>query len=106
MANGRHGHACVVSQGHLYAIGGYGARTLVERMDLATYTWETMPGLDTDFTLGQALVYDDTVYIVYWQTGLVLRLSNSKWVEVATVGGIGLRPVYPAPLVTQDTLGC
>merc|ERR1712106_43173 len=111
----RQGHACVVYEGYLYAIGGasnkWGAAgTTVEKMELNTLTaWEAGPGLDTRFDGGQAIVYQVTIFLVY-RDGKVMKLNTDgtdKWEEVADLGRtIGGRPVFPAPIVTPGAIGC
>jgi len=108
MATRRWGHACVVHQDYLYVIGGTGAGTTVEKMELTSLTkWEAGPVLDTDFA-GQAIVYQDTIFLVY-QDGKVVKLNTEdQWEEVTDLGRyIGqTRPVFPAPVVTPGAIGC
>ena len=108
MATARDGHACVVHQDYLYVIGGYGAYTSVEKMKLTSLTkWEAGPGLDTDFWAGQAIVYQDTIFLVY-KDGKVVKLNTEdKWEVVIDLGrSIGSRPLFPAPIVTPGAIGC
>jgi len=108
LAAARDGHACVVHQDYLYAIGGYGARTTVEKMKLTSLTkWEAGPGLDTAFEYGQAIVYQDTIFLVY-KDGKVVKLNTEdKWEVVIDLGrAIGSRPLFPAPIVTPGAIGC
>merc|ERR1712129_444328 len=94
MTSAREGHACVVHQEYLFVIGGAGAWTSVEKMELSTNTWEAGPGLDTNFYYGQAIVYQDTIFLVY-KDGKVVKLNTEdKW-EVVTdlrLGDAGRRP--------------
>ena len=108
MATDRSGHACVVHQDYLYVIGGdIRDKTSVEKMKLTSLTkWEAGPGLDTDFSYGQAIVYQDTIFLVY-DDGKVVKLNTEdKWEEVTDLGHIGSRPVFPAPIVTPGAIGC
>jgi len=115
MTRARYGHACAVHQGYIYVMGGRPAHASVERMKLTSLTWETGPELDTALsffigqsTVGEAIVYQDTLFLVYKQTGRVVKLNTEdKWEDVADLGGdIGNRPVFPAPIVTPATIGC
>jgi len=79
-------------------------------MKLTSLTkWEAGPALDTDtdFSYGQAIVYQDTIFLVY-ADGKVMKLNTEdKWEEVTDLGrDIGLRPVFPAPIVTPGAIGC
>merc|ERR1739838_1207060 len=110
MTTARQLHACVVHQDYLVVIGGSGAAAAgrtVEKIKLTSLTkWEAGPGLDTDFTYGQAIVYQDTIFLVY-KDGKVVRLNTEgdKWEAVADLGrNIGTRPVFPAPIVTPGAI--
>ena len=107
MENARYGHACLLHEGFLYVIGGVGADTSVEKIQLGTLTWETGPGLSKGFAYGQAILYQDTVFLVY-KGGQVVKLNTEdKWEDVADLGGsIGSRPVFPAPILTTAAIGC
>jgi len=109
MTSARSNHACVVHQDYLVVIGGYGAERTVEKIKLNSLTeWEAGPGLDTGLYYGQAMVYQDTIFLVY-RDGKVVKLNTEgdKWEEVADLGrDIGLRPVFPAPIVTPGAIGC
>jgi len=108
MATARFGHACVVHQDYLYAIGGAGAYSSVEKMKLTSLTkWETGPELDTSFYGGQAIVYQDTLFLVYKEGKVVKLNTEDKWEKVTDlVHGLGDRPVFPAPIVTPWLIGC
>jgi len=107
MENARYGHACLVHEGFLYVIGGVGAEASVEKIKLGTLTWKTGPGLDKGFAYGQAILYQDTIFLVY-KGGQVVKLNTEdKWEDVADLGGsIGRRPVFPAPILTRAAIGC
>ena len=108
MTTARAGHACVVHQDYLYAIGGWGAAgKRVEKMELNSLTkWEAVPGLDTDFSFGQTIVYEDTIFLVYREGKVVKLNTEDKWEAVTDLGYIGDRPVFPAPIVTPGAIGC
>ena len=102
LGEARHGHSCVLHQGYIYAIGGEkAAGTSVERMDIATDTWESAPSLPSEISYGQALSYGSTLYVVNPE-GQVWKLSTAgQWEEVVgagDIGYIGTRRVYPAPI--------
>merc|ERR1712106_270566 len=104
MTTARWAHACVVHQDYLFVIGGRWkeANLSVEKIKLNSLTkWEAGPGLDTKFIFGQAIVYQDTIFLVY-QNGKVVKLNTEdKWAVVTELGrSIGSRPVFPAPILT------
>ena len=105
MAQARDQHACVAMEGNLYMIGGYGTQFSVEIMKISTKERKAGPRLDKGFSGGQAFVHNSSIYLVY-KEGNVIKLTPDGWEDVANVGWIGWRPVYPAPLVTADILGC
>ena len=89
-------------------MGGYGEQSvevLTLGADTAQSQWRTGPTLPSRFSYGQSVVFQDTLYLVRWD-GYVVKMVGDKWVDVARIGRIGSRPVYPAPLVTADMLGC
>ena len=100
------GHACVVHKRFLYAIGGRIKGTRVDRMKLSNNTWETGPRLDTLFYYGQAIVYQDTLFLVYREGKVVKLNTEDKWEVVADLVNIGDRRVFPAPIVTPGAIGC
>merc|ERR1712086_1107615 len=109
LATARYAHACVVHQDYLYVMGGYGGYSIrVEKMKLTSLTkWEAGPGLDTAFQHGQAIVYQDTIFLVYEEGKVVKLNTEDKWEVVTDLGrSIGSRPVFPAPVVTPGAIGC
>ena len=110
LGEARHGHSCVLHGGYIYAIGGEkAAATSVERMDIATDTWESAPSLPSEISYGQALSYGSTLYVVNPE-GQVWKLSTAgQWEEVVgagDIGYIGTRRVYPAPVVSPTEISC
>ena len=106
MATPRKFHACAVLDDHIYVLGGTGLSS-TEIMDLTTNTWTSGPELPEDFKYGQGVTFQDTLYAISMQ-GTVYKLDDDKagWTEVATVGNIGSRPVFPALVVNEDILHC
>ena len=105
----RYGHSCAVHKGLLYVIGGLTSDSeySVEILDISTSDmWQFGPELPHEFYAGQALVYSDTLHVILQESGLIMKLDNNKWQEINAVGDIGYRPVFPAPVVTSDILGC
>ena len=106
MKHARRGHSCVLVDGQLFVIGGYGADKSVEVMDVSSGTWRDGPSLDGSHIYGQAVVHDSVLYVLY-KDGKVVKLTDGKkWEDVASIGSIGTRPVNPPPLVTAALLGC
>ena len=93
-------------------LGGLGAETSVEFYDLLENVWTPGPDLDREMVGGHATVYDGRLFAVY-ADGLVLEMAKDRtaWIEteVANIGSWdvrGNRPVMPAPLLTEEMLGC
>ena len=105
MAQARDQHACVAMEVNFYMIGGYGTQFSMEIMKISTKERKAGPRLDKGYSGGQAVVHNSSIYLVY-KEGNVRKLTPDGWEVVAHVGWIGWRPVYPAPLVTADILGC
>ena len=102
----RVGHSCVRRGGEIFVIGEKGAYKSVEVLNISSQTWREGPSLPASHSLGQAIVYDSVLYVLY-KDGTVVKLTEGgEWENVARVGNIGYRPVYPAPLVTPGMLGC
>jgi len=103
----RNGHGCVVHQDYLYVIGGRHPVRSVEKMKLTSLTkWEAGPELDASFEYGQAIVYQDTLFLVYDEGKVVKLNTEDKWEEIADLGYDGYRAVFPAPIVTPGAIGC
>ena len=112
MQHARHTHACIVLRNNIVVMGGRGAATSVEFYDLLEDEWTTGPDLDRGMHDGHATVHDGRLFAVYTD-GLVLEMAGDKsaWIEteVANIGSWdvgGWRPVMPAPLLTEEMLGC
>ena len=107
MEHGRYSHSCAVHDNYIYVLGGMNAKTSAERLDLSTMIWEKVSDLPEEFEGGQALSFHSTLYLVNRWTGLVVKLTkDNQWEMITTLGFIGDRTVYPAPLVTPQILGC
>ena len=105
MARARYAHSCEVVGGHLFVMGGDGAGA-VEMMNISTQKWQPGPELAKSFSSGQAVVYRSTLFLVS-REGKVVKLTDAaKWEDVANIGPIGTRPVFPAQVVTAGVLGC
>jgi len=79
----------------------------VEKMKLTSLTkWEAGPALDTGFSNGQAIVYQDTIFLVYTEGKVVKLNTEDKWEEIADLGRSIGRPVFPAPIVKPGAIGC
>ena len=94
MARARDLHACVAMEGNLYIFGGYGTQFSVEIMKISTQEWKAGPLLNKGFSGGQAFVHNSSIYLVY-KEGNVTKLTTDGWENVASVGWIGWRTVYP-----------
>ena len=106
MKQARRAHSCVLVDGQLFVIGGYGAEKSVEVMDVSSGTWRDGPSLDARHIYAQAVTHDSVLYVLYKDGKVVMLTDRKKWEDVASIGSIGQRPVYPPPLVTSGMLGC
>ena len=108
MTRSRASHACAVLDNSIYVIGGEGAETSVERLDLSSLTWNSEPSLpfDADFYGGQAVVYNSAIYLLHWD-GKVYKLYGNPHMELVTsLPQIGYRSTFPTPLVSASDIGC
>jgi len=108
MTRSRASHACAVLDNSIYVIGGEGAETSVERLDLSSLTWNTEPSLPSGagFYGGQAVVYNSTIYLIHWD-GKVYKLYGDPHMELVTsLPQIGYRSTFPTPLVSATDIGC
>ena len=109
MQNGRRYHACIVLGNNIVVLGGRGAPTSVEFYDLLEDEWTDGPDLDRGMAFGHATVHDGRLFAIY-RDGLVMEMAGDKsaWIETeaANIGSWGVRPVFPAPLLTEEMLGC
>ena len=112
MQNARRGHACIVLRNNIVVMGGGGATTSVEFYDLLEDKWTTGPDLDRRMVYGHATVHDGRLFAIY-KDGLVMEMAGDRtaWIETegANIGSWdvgGWRPVIPAPLLTEEMLGC
>ena len=107
----RRGPSCLRMGGEIFVIGGSGAEKTVEVLNISSQTWREGPPLPADHYSGQAIVYHSVLYVLNWDVfkgdGTVVKLTEGgEWENVASLGYIGHRPVYPAPVVTAGILGC
>lgn len=111
MQHRRRAHACTLLGNNIIVLGGDGAYTSVEIYDMLEDKWTTGPDLDRKMYYGHATVHEGRLFAVY-KDGLVLKMAEDRtaWTEVDTnIGSLdvnGTRPVFPAPLLTEDMLGC
>ena len=76
----------------------------MEKLSLATMTWEAGPSLPSEFYDGTALVYQHTIYLVY-KDGRVVKLNTEdQWEDVARVGNLG-RDIHGLVL-PYTAIGC
>ena len=65
-------------------------------------TWDIQSGPQLPFTAtnAQAVSYNGTVYVIA-NDGKVaeLNMQDNSWREVSKIVGLGLRQVYPAPVI-------
>merc|ERR1712179_390120 len=106
MEYARTDHACVVHDNYIYVLGG----TRGEKLDLSTLTWESLPVLPYEFFVGQAFFFQSTLYLIYTPEKqfevLKVKLTKDNQWEITDLGIIQGSPVFPAPLLTPDILGC
>jgi len=105
MSTPREGHACVLYNHELWAIGG--ATSSVEILNLGTKTWRAGPAVPESMYLNQAVVYENQLYAID-EDGPVYRLSEYNWLKVADIQLWALkeRPLFPAPIVNRQSLKC
>ena len=110
----RYGHSCAVLDSRIYVMGGAQGGNTVEVFDTASDTWTYGPVLPTDYSEdAQAIAYGGTVYVINgyaWLYHKVYSYTPGPGGEWETLPGVsvsyGRRPVFPAPVVTTDTLFC
>ena len=103
MSTPRHGHTCVHMDQEIWAIGG-GTDT-VEILNLVTRKWRAGPELPTSLYNGQAVVYEDQLFVID-SDGPVYRYSDNLWQKVADIQSYAGRPLFPAPVVNRQILKC
>merc|ERR1711892_1186463 len=108
----RYEHSCAVLDSRIYVMGGYYDLNTVEVYDPASDTWTYGPALPTDVSyLAQAIAYGGTVYVIGGLDNTnVYSYTPGPGAEWETLPGVSVsyygRPVFPAPVVTTDTLFC
>jgi len=107
-------HSCAVLDSLIYVMGGWNRNT-VEVYDPASDTWTYGPVLPTDVSrFAQAIAYGGTVYVIDgsddYDSHNVYSYTPGPGAEWETLPGVSVsysdRPVFPAPVVTTDTLFC
>jgi len=119
MKEKREAHSCAEFNGEVVVMGGYNGgggnfetgsgMTSVEILNLSTRQWRQGPSLPSGVKYGMSAVHDNTIYLT--QAGSesqVFSLSglDAEWQEVAEIGELGIRTVFPPPIVSRDILGC
>jgi len=105
----RSGHVCALHDDHIYALGGDGSDvgTSAERMNLSSMTWEEISDLPQMFSYGQAFSFQSSLYLVYREDGLVVKLNkDNQWEEVTRLGPITDKTIFPAPVLSPEVLQC
>ena len=116
MNQGRTEHSCAVLNSRIYVMGGAGnPPNSVEVYDPASDTWTYGPVLPTTKAqYAQAIAYGGTVYFIggYDNTD-VYSYTPGPGAEWETLSGVNIpsdqdsyRPVFPAPVVSTDTMYC
>ena len=109
MQNGRRYHACTVLGNNIVVLGGRGAPTSVEFYDLLKDEWTAGPDLAREMSYGHATVHDGRLFAVHVD-GLVMEMAGDRtaWIKTkgAPFGSWGVGQVFPAPLLTEEMLGC
>merc|ERR1711892_1025190 len=107
-------HSCDVLDSRIYVMGGWNGFNTVEVFDPASDTWTYGPVLPTDVSYWpQAIAYGGTVYVIGGLDNTnVYSYTPGPGAEWETLPGVSVpynrsgRPVFPAPVVTTDTLFC
>ena len=99
-------HSCQLLKGDLVVMGGKGAYTSVEILNISSLIWRTGPSLSTSFYKSHSLVFQSTLFLLNVD-GKVVKLTNDeKWEDVANIGDVGWRPAFPALVATPAGMGC
>ena len=103
MSTPREGPTCVHMDQEIWAIGG--DTDTVEILNLVTKKWRDGPRLPTSVYRGQAVVYEDQLFVID-RDGPVYRYSDNLWQKVADIQSYEYRPLFPAPVVNRQILKC
>jgi len=121
MEEKREAHACAELNGEILVMGGYngggggyngsgGGMSSMEIFNLSTREWRRGPSLPSGVKYGLATIHNNTIYLVETvsESSLVFSLSglDAEWRVEADIGEVGIRTVYPPPIVSKDILGC
>jgi len=109
----RANHACVETEGVLFAMGGENQNGdslgSVERLNLATMVWSEGPDLPYNVSHVQAVNIHGDIHVVGGRgsEGKILRLVGNTWVVVSDYGGYDGEGVFSnPPILTKDQIMC
>ena len=107
MKKWRYGHACVILADNIFAIGGDDGGDTVEIFSLSSKTWREGPNLPSALNYGQAVVSNGSIYVIY-KNGDVLQMERDQrgWRKVATIESVSGRSIFPAPIISKETIFC
>jgi len=105
-------HSCAVLDSRIYVMGGSNSENTTEVYDPASDTWTYGPVLPTERSWdAQAIGYGGVVYVIDgYHNQNVYSYTPGPGAEWETLPGVNIpydhRPIYPAPVITSDTLYC
>lgn len=105
MSTARSGLGCVYHKLEVWAIGGRYGGTATEIFNLKTNSWRDGPDLPKSMSWGQAVEYEDQLYVID-RDGSVYLYSENAWLKVADIQSYARRPLFPAPVVNRQSLKC
>ena len=111
-----YGHSCCVINKKIIAIGHReNPYNFVQIFDPEANAWTEMTSRPAANGFGHAFTFNNDVFTMtgdgYWNNK-IFQLSGSAWTLVGTYTAAGSYPdgvarlVYPAPVVTSETLNC
>merc|ERR1711892_661195 len=106
----RYKHSCAVLDSRIYVMGGLYDNT-VEVCDPASDTWTYGPVLPDYSFSAQAIAFGGTVYLIdgYASHNVYSYTPGPPGAKWETLPGVSVssgRAIFPAPVVTTDTLFC